>query len=74
MNSEHIPVSEYDVIPGDRRQIAGLLSVAYISTSTQYGKCTAVFLQNFDYRKSEDKSYIVCKASLKVLERVPLIV
>ena len=58
MNSQHIAVSEYDVIPGDRRQIARLLSVSaeHFYIASQW-KSVVQFRSSI--AKSKDTLYIV---------------
>ena len=58
VNSQHIAVSEYDVIPGDRRQIARLLSVSaeHFYIASQW-KSVVQFRSSI--AKSKDTLYIV---------------
>ena len=63
VNSQHIPVSEYDVIPGDRRQIARLLFVSakhfyicpfpfrYCKKQRYIVYCTNIYMYDYGDRK-----------------------
>ena len=63
MNSQHIAVSEYDVIPGDRRQIARLLFVSakhfyicpfpfrYCKKQRYIVYCTNIYMYDYGDRK-----------------------